>query len=62
MKKSLQFLLTLCFAAFVLASCGQEELAIDDSKEVSETVTSASKAVENGDLDLMLIQDEILHG
>ena len=58
MKKSLQFLLTLCFAAFVLASCGEEELAIDDSKEVYETVTSASKAVENGGLDLMLIQDE----
>ncbi len=42
----------------LLASCGEEELSIDDSKEVSETVTSASKAVENGDLDLMLIQDE----
>ena len=27
-------------------------------KKVSETVTSASKAVENGGLDLMLIQDE----
>lgn len=58
MKKSLQFFFTVCFAVLLLASCGEEELSIDDSKEVSETVTSASKAVENGDLDLMLIQDE----
>lgn len=58
MKKSLQFFFTVCFAVLLLASCGEEELSVDDSKEVSETGTSASKAVENGDLDLMLIQDE----
>jgi len=58
MKKSLQLFFTVCFAVLLLASCGEEELSIDDSKEVSETVTSASKAVENGDLDLMMSQDE----